>query len=128
MDLMTANQEMRNITEQTLEEVFASNDLRGDFIILDVGKDNFLQAAGEDEGTYVLEIKLEGQQFQAVGELTKQEVKTAFLAYFRGEMDWRSKLDWKKLEPKKGCFKKTVILFLVFFGSIWLLLSAVGLP
>jgi len=127
MDLKTANQRFQSVSEQTLEEVFADDEMRGEFVILESGNNNFLQAGGEREGPYVLEVMRDGVQFQAVGDLTKQDVKGAFLAYFRGEPDWRSKWEWKKLEQKKGCFKRTVMLLLAFCGSIWLLLLALGL-
>jgi hypothetical protein len=111
-----------DVTPQTVEEVFTDDARRGEFVILEADENTFLQASGEGDGPYLLEYKNSGQQFQAVNELTKQEAKEAFLDYFRGGSDWRTKRQWKQVPIKKGCFKQTTALLLLLGVAALLLI------
>jgi hypothetical protein len=118
MNLTMARHKSSDVTEQTFEEVFADDSLRGEFIILEADADTFLQAGGEGNGPYTLEYKEAGKQFQAVGELTKQEVKEAFLDYLQGGTGWRTKHEWKALASRKGCFKQATAVLLGLLGVV----------
>ena len=43
------------VSPQTLEDVFADDARRGEFIIREADQNTFLQASGEGDGPYVLE-------------------------------------------------------------------------
>jgi hypothetical protein len=102
-----------DVSPQTLEDVFADDARRGEFVILEADQSTFLQASGEEDGPYVLEYREAGEQFQAVGQLTKQEVKEAFLGYLQGGSEWRTKKEWSQLPIRKGCFKQAALLLLL---------------
>jgi len=125
MNVTTARKSFEDVTEQTLEEVFADDSLRGEFIILSADDAMILQAGGEGEGPYVLEYREERNQFQALAQLTKHEVKEAFLDCLRGGSEWRTKRQWKPLPIKKGCFKQAAAL-LLFLGVVAMLLVRIG--
>jgi hypothetical protein len=118
MNLTTARHKASDVTEQIFEEVFADESLRGEFIILEADADTFLQAGGEGDGPYTLEYKEAGKQFRAVGELTKHEVKEAFLDYLRGSSGWRTRHEWKELASRKGCFKQATAVLLRLLGVV----------
>jgi len=126
MNLTTARQKFGDATEQTVEEVFADHSLCGEFVILEADENTFLQAGGEGDGPYTLEYKERGKQFQCVRQLTKQEVKDAFLDYIRGGSGWRTKNEWKELAYRKGCLTQAAAL-LLFYGVVAWLLIAFGL-
>jgi hypothetical protein len=123
MDLATARQKYRDATEQTIEEVFADDTLRGEFVILEPDADQapFLQAGGEGDGPYTVEYKEAGKQYQCVRQLTKQEVKEAFLDYFRGGSVWRTRNEWKEMACPKGCLKQVAALLLLLSMIAWVL-------
>jgi hypothetical protein len=122
MNLTTAQRKFLDVDEQTLEEVFADESLRGEFLILEANGDTFLQASGEGEGPYTLEYKEAGKQFQVMGELTKQEVREAFLDYLHGGSAWRMEHEWKELAPRKGCLKQAAVLLLLLGVVFWILI------
>ena len=121
MELTTARQKFGDVTEGTIEEVFADDSLRGEFVILEANEHTFLQAGGEGGSPFTLEYKEGGKQFQTGGELTKQEVREAFLDYLRGGSGWRTKHEWKELQTRKGCLKQATAILLLL-GVIVLLL------
>lgn len=130
MNLKTAGQWSGDcpgeVTSQTLEEVFADDLRRGEFIILEANENTFLQASGEGDGPYVLEYKEAGKQFQALDQLTKNEVEKAFLDYLRGGSQWRTMRQWKELPEKKGCFKQGATLLLLLCVAALLLIRFIG--
>jgi hypothetical protein len=120
MTLTTARQKYRDVTEQTIPEVFADDSLRGEFAILEADENTFLQIGGEGGGPYKLEFKDAGNQFQCVRRLTKEEAKEAFLDYLRGDAAWRTKNEWKEAVSPKGCLGQAGVLLLL--GAIpWVL-------
>jgi hypothetical protein len=121
MKLTTAGQRSEAATEQTIEEVFADDSLRGEFIILEADEHTFLQAGGEGDGPYTVEYQEAGKQFQVVGELTKQEVKEAFLDYLRGGSGWRTRNEWKAVASPKGCLKQAAALLVLLGLTFWVL-------
>jgi hypothetical protein len=122
MNLTTGRQKFAAVTEQTLEEVFADDTLRGEFVILETDKETFLQAGGEGDGPYTMEYKEIGNQFQAEGELTKEQVKEAFLDYLRGGSVWRTKHRWRESASRTGCFKQAASILLLLGVATWLLI------
>ena len=122
MNLITARQKFGDATEQTIEEVFADDFLRGEFVILQADENTFLQAGGEGDGPYTLEYKEPGKQFRCVRPLTKQEVKEAFLDYLRGGSAWRTQREWRELAARKGCFKRAAVLLMLLGVIVWLAL------
>jgi hypothetical protein len=118
MEVSTARRSFPDATAQTLEEVFADDALRGEFITLAADDGTFLQAGGEGHGPYRLEYKEAGKQFQAAVPLTRQEVKEAFLDYLRGGSDWRAGRDWKELPMRQGCSQPAAALLLLLLGAI----------
>ena len=118
MNLTTARQRFADVTEQTIEEVFFDDSLRGEFVILEADENTFLQAGGEGDGPYTLEYKEPGKQFRCVRPLTKQEVKEAFLDYLRGGSAWRTQREWKELAARKGCFKRAAVLIIMLLGVV----------
>jgi PAS domain S-box-containing protein len=90
-----------SVTPQALKEVFADDLRRGEFVILEADKNTFLQASGEGDGPFLLEYKAAGEQYRALDQPTKDEVKEAFLDYLRGGSEWRTRRPWKQLVISK---------------------------
>jgi hypothetical protein len=122
MRLATARQRYEDVTAETVEEVFADDSLRGEFIILEAEEDAFLQAGGEGDGPYTLDYREAGKQFRAMGELTRQEVTQAFLDYLRGGSAWHSKHEWQAVALQKGCLKQAAALLLLVGVIAWALI------
>jgi len=115
VDLKTGGSISKQDVERAdVEAAFADDEARGEFIILQTDDGRyvrFIQAAGQSDGPYVLEYRDEssGTHRQVAGELTKEQVKTAFLDYFGGDPAWCDRFQWKDLQ-RAGCLG--VILFL----------------
>ncbi|MCH8828851.1 MAG: hypothetical protein IID45_04660 [Planctomycetes bacterium] len=107
MDLKTAQSiSAKNATQEQIENAFADDQGRGEFIILATDDGSFIQAAGEMDGPYFLEYRDESsdKHFRSTKEVTKKQVKAAFLDYFRGGSTWRESFIWEEIESSKGCF------------------------
>ena len=114
MDLiMAGSKAVLGVDAQLVEEILADDSRRGEFVILQVDKNTFLQASGEGDGPYVLEYKDGGQQFQALDEPTKDEVREAFLDYLRGGSEWKTKRHWRQLAARRGCSQAAAVLVLL---------------
>ena len=117
MELETANSiSASEATEADIERCFKDDLSRGEFVILTKEDGNFLQAAGEMQGPFIVEYREVGIQYVTTRELSKSETKEIFLEYLRGGNEWKTSYEWKKIELKKGCSMKTV-LFVIFAVS-----------
>ena len=99
MRLKSANSARDNVGEKDIEEFFAEEKLREEFIILSQNDENlYLQAAGEGDENYVLEYRggSEEQHFRASTLLSKNDVKEAFLDYLQGGTQWRERWTWER--------------------------------
>lgn len=69
-----------DVNGQDLQEVFADDKGRGDFVILSHAPETYIQSAGEGDGPYTLEYRDGGEHhhFSAVGEFHKDDVLRAF--------------------------------------------------
>ncbi len=112
-------------TERDIHHAFDNDAERGEYIILTAPDGSFMQAAGEGKGPYVVEHRdgRSGGHFVAQGEFSKEEVRTAFLQYLRGDESWRAGNDWRPLEEvetegagRGGC--ATVIAAVMLVGVI----------
>jgi hypothetical protein len=123
MKLSTARHNIEDVTEQGVEQVFDADDsLWGEFVILEIDKDTFLQAGGEASGPFNLEYKEAGKHFHSVRPLSKQEVKEASIDYFRGGSSWRTKHEWKEMAFQKGCFQQSAATLLLVALMGWTLI------
>jgi|SRR6516164_7792430 hypothetical protein len=114
MDLiMAGSKAVLGVDAQLVEEILADDSRRGEFVILQVDKNTFLQASGEGDGPYVLEYKDGGQQFQALDAPTKDKVKEAFLDYLRGGSEWKTERQWRQLAARRGCSQAAAVLVLL---------------
>ena len=73
---------------------------RGDieYVILENG-DEFLQAAGEGNGPYALEVSTDtaGLMVGVRGGVDAETMRKVFLAYLRRDPAWRGALEWKAM-------------------------------
>jgi hypothetical protein len=107
-----------NVTEADIHRAFDDPRARGEYAILTAPDGGFMQAGGEDDGPFVLEhrdAKTE-VQIQAQVELTKEQVRQAFLQYLRGGSEWHSAHQWEPLQEKSGCL--SVLLVAAAFGYL----------
>ncbi len=123
MELTSAGLSFADVTEQQLDEAFADDARRGEFVILTAEDGSFLQAGGESEGPYRLEYRDagSGKQFQATREAGKEEVKQAFLDYLRGGSAWRAQREWREMTElsRKGCARRSAAAYLfVIAGAL----------
>ena len=124
MDLETAGSiSKKDAAREDIEDAFADDDARGEFIILQTDDGEFLrflQAAGEGDGPYVLEYcdEANGAHRQVAGELTKEQTRTAFLDYFDGKPIWCDRFRWTDLK-RAGCLG-TILLGATVFLSVTL--------
>ena len=128
MKLTTAqNISNNNATQKDIDEAFSDDYGRGEFIILSKDKQIYIQAAGENDGPYVLEYR-EGskdQHFQtSKSDLSKEQIKAAFTKYLSGDNSWKSDFKWQQIPQKIGFFrivspleKIVMLVFLAIIGS-----------
>ena len=87
------------VGEAQLAEALAALS-RGDieYVILEAG-DEFLQAAGEGDGPYALQFNPAGGDglLEVPGGVDGAALRTALLAYHRGDPAWRGALRWSAL-------------------------------
>lgn len=91
-----------NVTEEQLNNAFQDDSARGEFIILSQSEQVYIQASGEYNGPYVMEYR-EGDgdhHFQCTQDLSKEDVRSAFMKYLRGDTSWKTGFEWKPLENK----------------------------
>lgn len=113
-----------NAQARDVDLAFDDDKARGEFVILESGDDEFIQAAGEDEGPYVVEYCEKGEQFRAEGEFTKEQVRAAFLSYVNGDNEWRSAHRWVPTDvsagsAKAGCLGVLMIVLLPGLGLLF---------
>lgn len=98
-----------NATEEDVNRAFDDDLLRGEYVILTAPNGDFMQAAGDDDGPYVLEHRTveTGVHIQSVGEYTKEEIRNAFLAFLRGDESWREGFEWQPLQDLSDNGSKT---------------------
>lgn len=101
MNLQTAGRiNKKNITTSDITQAFQDDKARGEFIILSHSDQVYIQAAGNDYGPYTLEYRDgdEYHHFQCSQELSKPQVRSAFLKYFERDDSWKTDLQWKPLQ------------------------------
>jgi len=111
----------QGVERADIEAAFADDEARGEFIILQTDDGRylrFIQAAGQSDGPYVLEYcdESSGTHRQVAGELTKEEVQTAFLDYFGGDPAWCDRFQWKDLQ-RAGCLGVILLLCALPLGA-----------
>lgn len=91
-----------NATEADILNAFADDAGRGEYIILSQSEQVYMQACGEGDGPYTLEYRQGSQDrhYQCPLDLTKSQVKTAFLKYLDGDTSWQHDHEWQQLEMK----------------------------
>jgi hypothetical protein len=101
MRLESANSARDNVTSADIEEFFANEELRGEFIILLQDDDHYIQAAGEKDNDCILEYR-DGsgdEHYRAANILlSKAEIKQAFMDYLHGDTRWHARWKWEKLD------------------------------
>jgi hypothetical protein len=101
-------------TEPDIHKAFDDDEARGEFIILTGLDGSFIQAAGEEEGPYALEISdaKTGEHLRVQGELTKKQAREAFLQFYRGDPALRTAWRWEKV-PDPGFLGGPVAIALI---------------
>ena len=91
-----------NATEADIRKAFADDHGRGEYVILRVSRDHFIQAAGEYDAPHYLEYREGGadHHYECTRQVSKAEVETSFLKYLSGDTTWKNDFMWKKLERK----------------------------
>jgi hypothetical protein len=105
-------------SEADINRAFDDDRIRGEFVILTAPNGSFIQAAGEGDGPYTLEYRDAATQehVRAQGELTKEQVRAAFLEYLRGSSAWRSGWQWEPVRSS-GCLS-VLIVALMLVGAV----------
>lgn len=87
-----------NVSEEDLIRTFDNDHGRGDFIILSLGSQVYLQASGKGEGPYQMEYREgdENHHFTCTEELSKDKVKKSFLKYLEGDSSWKVDHCWEQ--------------------------------
>jgi len=86
------------VTEADLVSLFARDWGSDEFAILAQEGEVYIQAAGEGDGPYVLEYRNGGadSHFECAPTLTKAEVESAFMKYFRDDRSWMTDHEWSR--------------------------------
>jgi hypothetical protein len=80
----------------------------GSFLILSNEEEGFIQACRNSDGSFVLEYK-DNEQYECADKmLNLQKVTMAFLSYFEGAEDYKTKLIWQPLHTNSNNEKKSV--------------------
>jgi hypothetical protein len=100
MDLESGGSIKKNgAQEADITAAFADDRGRGDYIILSAGDSEFIQAADEGDGIFIVEYRgADGQQFQASIAMVKPVVEAAFKDYLRNGTTWRNGHQWRLLK------------------------------
>lgn len=103
MELQTGGQiHSPNVSEEDLIRTFDNDAGRGDFIILSLGEQVYLQASGKKDGPYQMEYR-EGNEehhFTCTEELTKKQVEKSFLKYLEGDSSWKVDHYWENTRAR----------------------------
>src|SRR6266852_2677741 len=87
------------VTKEDLLAAFGDDVGRGCFIILRADDGSYIQAAGQGWRPYTLEFfaTASSRRYErAVGELTKDEVRSAFLDFLERGTSWRDSYRWEE--------------------------------
>jgi hypothetical protein len=85
-----------------LKKAFEDDAGRGEFIILQKDKGNFIQAAGEYDSPYILEYR-EGDKdhhYKCLEKLDKKQVQAIFVKYLKEDKSWKTMVKWEKQDLK----------------------------
>lgn len=87
-------------SDADIRRAFDDDRIRGEYIILTSPDGSYIQASGEGDGPYALEYRNAGDtaNFRADAELSKQQVRDAFLQFLRGEEAWRTSRQWMRVQ------------------------------
>jgi hypothetical protein len=106
MKLEAENSVVQEVTEDDLVRIFGDDHERGEFVILTSDDGSFLQAAGKGWSPYTLEFFPDADSpryQQATAQLTKDQVRAAFLQFLHNDTAWRASFKWRELADNKGC-------------------------
>src|SRR5712692_6599161 len=94
-----------DVTKEDLLAAFGDDVGRGCFIILRADDGSYIQAAGQGWRPYTLEFfpPASSRRYErAVGELTKDEVRSAFLDFLERGTSWRDSYRWEERQDTGG--------------------------
>jgi len=98
-----------NATETDIRKAFADDNGRGEFIILRESDQFYIQAAGENDGPYILEYREGGgdRHYRCTRgmDMNKSEVESAFVKYLKGDMSWKTDFQWEQVDLEKPWWK-----------------------
>jgi hypothetical protein len=74
------------------------------FAILELRPSTYIQAATDDEGSFVVEYRdgSSDDHFRAARAMRLEDVIAAFQSYLRQDDQWRSRFEWEKLDLSSG--------------------------
>ncbi len=101
----------KDATEADINFAFDDDARRGEYLSLTAPDGSFLQAAGEDdedEWAMTQRDEQSEEHIEVQGELTKEQVRAAFLSYLRGDSSWRSAHQWEPLKSS-GCMSIIIL-------------------
>ena len=123
-----ASNPKEDVTKEDLLAAFGDDKARGVYIILRADDGSYIQAAGEGWRPYTLEFfptSASRRYERASGELTKDEVRSAFLDFLEGGTSWRTSYRWEERQDEgRGCLAvaATFLLLSVCISVIYLVL------
>jgi len=110
-----------DVTQEDLLTAFGDDAARGCFIILRADDGSYIQATGVGWRPYTLEFfpTASSRRYErAVGELTKDEVRSTFLDFLKRGSSWRDSYRWEEREDtRRGCLTVAAA-FLVSSGFV----------
>ena len=100
-------------TPELIKELVADDSKRGEFMILDDGKD-FVQIAGDDGNDgFTLEYGEDGVVQHCKRLISRAEAESVFLEYIDGLRSWQSRFEWENVEPTKAIFPFVAVLIVL---------------
>lgn len=89
-------------TPELVEELFADDQKRGEFMILEKDKYDFIQVGGETAADgFILEYRergKDGKLYHCPRTVSRNEAEAAFLDYLDGNEGWKSRFAWEEME------------------------------
>jgi hypothetical protein len=114
MTLKTARGQIDSARPDDIDLAFTEYAARGEFAILSIGPEKYIQVGGEGDGPLVLEYResAAGRHFQATQKVNAAEARLAFLDYLGGGSTWLTSRAWTELKEEKGCAAGSAALLL----------------
>ena len=99
MKITCENFNSKEASEMDIRMVFASDYVRGSFVILEEAPNIMIQTAGEGNDGYILEYQDGDCLYRCKNLISKQKAEAVFLNYLKRDVSWKQDFLWIHVKP-----------------------------